>query len=154
MSAKNPEQKRILVVDDEEGMREMLTMTLRRRGYDVHTASHGREALEVLGAQPVDIVLSDVRMPELDGLALLQEIKRSHVPVVVLMMTAFAELDTAVEALKLGAADYVSKPFKADEVLLKIQMAEERLRLEEERKALAAENARLRGESRESASVD
>ncbi len=135
-------------------MREMLTLTLRRRGYEVFTAADGRKALALLGEEPVDIVLSDVRMPELDGLGLLREIQSSKMPVVVLMMTAFAELDTAIEALKLGASDYVSKPFKSDEVLLKIRMAEERLRLQEERRALEAENARLRGESRTSVSVE
>lgn len=138
--------KRILVVDDEDGMREMLTLTLKRRGYEVSTAANGREALELLGSEPIDIVLTDVRMPELDGLGLIGEMQKSKSPALVLLMSAYADLDTAIEGLKLGASDYVSKPFKAEEVLLKIRMAEERIRLEEERAALEAENARLRGE--------
>jgi two-component system, NtrC family, response regulator AtoC len=84
-------------------------------------------------------------MPEMDGLALLNKITAAKHPVTVIMMTAFMDLETAVEALKAGAADYVSKPFKPDEVLLKIRMAQERHRLEEERERLKAENARLRG---------
>ncbi|MEO0814593.1 MAG: sigma-54 dependent transcriptional regulator, partial [Myxococcota bacterium] len=153
-NTKMNEHRRILVVDDEEGMREMLTLTLKRKGYEVVTAADGREALSILGERSVDIVLSDVRMPELDGLGLLAEIQASKIPVVVLMMTAFAELETAIEALKLGASDYVSKPFKSDEVLLKIRMAEERIRLLEERRALEEENARLRGVNHGADQVD
>ena len=143
-----PKFQRILVVDDEDGMREMLTMSLRHRGYEVSSAENGREALVKLGEESFDVVLTDVRMPELDGLALLRAIEEAQIPVVVLMMSAFAELDIAIEALTLGASDYVSKPFKTDEVILKLRMAEERRRLEDEREALQAENARLRGEGR------
>jgi len=142
-----PKGRRLLVVDDEEGMRHMLGLVLRRHGYHVSEAATGLAALERLRAGDIDIVLSDVRMPELDGLGLLERIRASKVPVTVIMMSAFVELDAAIEALKMGASDYVSKPFKADEVLLKIRMAEERARLDEEQARLRAENARLRGDS-------
>ncbi len=137
---------RVLVVDDEEGMRQMLTVMLGKHGFDVREAKQGVEALQRLKEGDIDIVLSDVRMPELDGLGLLKKIAQAKFPVTVIMMSAFAELEAAIEALKLGAADYVSKPFKGDEILLKIRMAQERLRLADERERLKAENARLKGE--------
>lgn len=141
-----PKGKRILVVDDEAGMRHMLAMMLTRHGFTVLEAEDGQVALDLLRESTVDVVLTDVRMPTLDGLGLLKKVSSAKIPVTVIMMSAFVDLETAVEALKLGAADYVSKPFKQDEVLLKIRMAQERQRLAEERERLAAENARLRGE--------
>ncbi len=128
----------------------MLSLTLERQGFTVSTAADGAAALERLGQGDIDIVLSDVRMPGMDGLTLLDKLRAAKSPVIVIMMSAFVDLDTAIEALKRGAADYVSKPFKADEVLLKIRMADERQRLSEERERLEAENARLRGEPLES----
>ncbi|MBI3178780.1 MAG: response regulator, partial [Deltaproteobacteria bacterium] len=137
--------KRILVVDDEEGMRDMLRALLSKAGYAVTDAANGRAALSRLDDGDIDIVLADVRMPDLDGLGLLKKISESKAPVTVIMMSAFVDLDTAIAALKAGAADYVSKPFRTDEVLLKIRMAQERVRLAEERERLRTENARLRG---------
>jgi two-component system response regulator AtoC len=142
----NTASRRLLIVDDEEGMRHMLSLMLERHGFTVSTAADGAAALERLGAGDIDIVLSDVRMPGMDGLTLLDKLREVKSPVIVIMMSAFVDLDTAIEALKRGAADYVSKPFKPDEVLLKIRMADERQRLAEEHERLEAENARLRGE--------
>jgi two-component system response regulator AtoC len=136
---------RLLVVDDEEGMRHMLRTLLTHHGYTVSEAGDGEAALARLGQGDIDIVLADVRMPVLDGLGLLRRIAQSKAPVTVIMMSAYVDLDTAIEALKAGAADYVSKPFRNDEVLLKIRIAQERARLDEERERLRAENARLRG---------
>ena len=138
---------RILVVDDEEGMRHMLRTLLTRRKFVVTEAENGEAALDKLGDGDIDIVLADVRMHPLDGIGLLKKLREAKSPVTVIMMSAFVDLDTAVEALKHGAADYVSKPFKADEVFLKIRMAQERARLEEERESLRAENARLKGQT-------
>jgi len=146
----NPETaagNRILVVDDEEGMRHMLRALLTRRDFVVTEAESGEDALERLSEGDIDIVLADVRMKPLDGLGLLKKLRESKSPVTVIMMSAFVDLDTAIEALKQGAADYVSKPFKADEVFLKIRMAQERARLQEERESLRAENARLKGQT-------
>ncbi len=123
----------------------MLSLMLERQGFVVSTAADGAAALERLVQGDIDIVLSDVRMPGIDGLTLLDKLREVKSPVIVIMMSAFVDLDTAIEALKRGAADYVSKPFKPDEVLLKIRMADERQRLSEERERLEAENARLRG---------
>ena len=136
--------KRLLVVDDEDGIRQMLHMLLSREGYVVQEAASGNQALAVLRQGSIDIVLADVRMPDLDGLELLKKITEAKFPTTVIMMSAFVELETAIAALKMGAADYVSKPFKSDEVLLKIRMAEERQRLEDEREQLRIENAQLR----------
>ncbi|MBI5511164.1 MAG: sigma-54-dependent Fis family transcriptional regulator [Deltaproteobacteria bacterium] len=140
---------RVLIVDDEEGMRHMLSVLLAKNGFEVEDAANGVLALERLKQGGVDIVLSDVRMPELDGLGMLKKLSQAKLPVTVIMMSAFADLEGAVEALKHGAADYVSKPFKPDEILLKIRMAEERNRLTEERERLRLENAKLKGVSRE-----
>jgi two-component system, NtrC family, response regulator AtoC len=137
---------RILIVDDEEGMRHMLSVMLAKNGFLVKDAQNGLQALELLKAGDIDIVLADVRMPELDGLGMLKKIAQNRTPVIVIMMSAFADLEAAVLALKDGAADYVAKPFKADEILLKIRLAQERARIYEERERLKAENARLKGE--------
>ncbi len=143
--------KRILVVDDEEGMRDMLRALLGKAGFAVVDAADGQAALTRLRDGDIDVVLADVRMPQLDGLGLLKKIGESRIPVTVIMMSAFVDLDTAIDALKAGAADYVSKPFRTDEVLLKIRMAQERVRLAEERERLRTENARLRGEGSQEA---
>ncbi|MBN1962780.1 MAG: sigma-54-dependent Fis family transcriptional regulator [Deltaproteobacteria bacterium] len=139
--------QRILIVDDESGMRAMLNLLLSRNGYLVSEACNGNEALQILAQNSVDIVLTDVRMPELDGLGLLQKLHDLQLPVTVIMMSAFVELEDAIKALKMGAADYVSKPFRTDEVLLKIAMAIERQRLQAEREQLRDENAQLRKKS-------
>ena len=144
--SEDPRSRRLLIVYDEEGMRHMLSLMLERHGFTVSTAADGAAALERLRQGDIDVVLSDVRMAGMDGLTLLDELRAVKSPVIVIMMSAFVDLDTAIEALKRGAADYVSKPFKPDEVLLKIRMAVERQRLAEERERLEAENARLRGE--------
>ncbi len=128
-------------------MRHMLRTMLTHKDFEVSEAANGEEALARLQEGDIDIVLADVRMPKLDGLGLLKKINRAKTPVTVIMMSAFAEIETAIEALKGGAADYVSKPFKTDEVLLKIRLAQERARLEDEREHLKAENARLRGQA-------
>lgn len=138
--------RRILIVDDEENMRHMLAMMLNSHGFSVATAEDGAQAVEHLKEGHTDIVLCDIKMPVLDGLGFLQRVHSKKLPLHIIMMSAFVDLDTAIECLKLGAADYVSKPFKVDEVLLKIRMAEERLRLEEEKEKLKAENAALRAE--------
>jgi len=137
---------RILIVDDEEGMRHMLGVMLAKHGFLVSDAANGSTALERLKKGDIDIVLADVRMPELDGLGMLKKISQNKLPVIVIMMSAFADLEAAIDALKDGAADYVSKPFKSEEILLKIRLSQERARLYEERERLKAENARLKGE--------
>jgi two-component system response regulator AtoC len=129
----------ILVVDDEEPMRHLLSVFLRDRGYQVRAVANGEEALKELAARDYDLVLSDVRMPRMDGIALLREAQRLQPDLTFIVMSAYGTHDTAIDAMKAGAYDYVSKPFKPDEVLLVLQKAEERERL-------ARENRRLRTE--------
>jgi len=135
------EAKKILVVDDEESMRHMLSLILKREGYEVHAVGQAREALDLVDTQTFDFILLDVVMPEMDGLELLRALKEKEVESTVIMMSAYGNLDTAVEAMKRGAYDYVSKPFKPDEILLALRKAEER-------ENLRRENLRLRQEVR------
>jgi two-component system response regulator PilR (NtrC family) len=136
---------RILVVDDELSMREVLEITLRQEGYDVTVADGGEAALRALDAAAFDLVVTDLRMRGVDGLAVLRAVKERAPGTAVLMLTAFASTDTAVEAMKLGAYDYVTKPFKLDELRLTIASALERKQLREENQALRRQLHRERG---------
>ncbi|HEY4619481.1 MAG TPA: sigma-54 dependent transcriptional regulator [Nitrospirota bacterium] len=122
----------ILVVDDERGMREFLTIMLQKDGHDVTSASNGREAVENIGQKTFDIVISDLKMPQLDGIDVLKAVKESAPETVVIMITAYASAETAVEAMKQGAYDYITKPFKIEEVKLIVRNALEKRRLREE----------------------
>ena len=123
---------RILVVDDEPSMRDMLRIVLSRDGYDVVVAKNGTEAIERLKAEPFDLLLSDIRMPDLSGVEVLRAAKQIDREIVAFMMTAFASTDTAVEAMRLGALDYFTKPFSIDELRLKIRQHLETSRLKQE----------------------
>jgi len=135
----------VLVVDDEESMRHLLTVILSDRGYDVRAVSNGEDALRELATRDYDLVLSDVRMPRMDGVALLRKALDQHPGLTFIVMSAYGTHDTAIEAMKAGAYDYVSKPFKPDEVLLVLRKAEERLRLSRENRRLRSELAADRG---------
>ncbi len=126
----------ILVIDDEEIMREVLETLLTREGYDVRLASSGPEGLEYARSTPVDAAIVDVMMPDMDGLSVLDELKKLDDEMAVIMITAFASVDTAVAAMKRGAFDYITKPFKNDEVLVVLRNAVERKRLETENRVL------------------
>jgi two-component system response regulator PilR (NtrC family) len=123
---------RVLVVDDERSMREMLAIVLRRDGYDVRVVEDGRRALDVLGEGPVDVLLSDIRMPDMTGVEVLRAAKAINRDIVALMMTAYASTETAVEAMRLGAVDYLTKPFNMDELRLKLRQQLETRRLKQE----------------------
>jgi two-component system, NtrC family, response regulator PilR len=123
---------RVLVVDDEPSLRDMLRIVLRRDGYDVVVARNGKEALEVLQRGSVDLLLSDIRMPDVTGVDVLRAAKDVNRDIVAIMMTAFASTDTAVEALRLGANDYFTKPFDMDELRLKVRHHLEARRLRQE----------------------
>jgi two-component system response regulator AtoC len=131
--------KRVLIVDDEENFRHMLSVILKKEGYDVEAASNGEEALQKVTLSPYDQVLCDIRMPKMDGLDFLNEAKKAGVDSTIIMMSAYGTVDIAIEAIKLGAYDYISKPFKPDEVILTLKKAEERERLRRENELLRKE---------------
>jgi len=128
--------KRILIVDDEESFRNVLTVILRKEGYEVEGATNGEEGLNKISNAAFDHVLCDIRMPKMDGLEFLRESQKAGAEAPVIMMSAFGTVDTAIEAMKLGAYDYISKPFKPDEVILTLKKAEERERLRKENELL------------------
>jgi DNA-binding NtrC family response regulator len=132
----NSKHGTILVIDDEEIMREILETLLTREGYEVRLASSGAEGLEIVRALPIDVALVDIMMPGLDGIATLDELKRIDEDLAVIMITAYASVESAISAMKAGAFDYISKPFKNDEVLVVIRNAMERRRLVHENRAL------------------
>jgi two-component system response regulator PilR (NtrC family) len=132
----------VLVIDDEEIMREILQTLLEREGYTVRLAANGQEGLDLARALPFDAVIVDVMMPGIDGLQVLQELKKQDENLPVLMITAFASMDTAIRAMKLGAFDYITKPFKNDEVLVVLQNAIEHRRLRDENTQLRGDAAR------------
>jgi two-component system response regulator AtoC len=134
--------KRILIVDDEESFRHMLSVILIKEGYEVDTSSNGEEALQKATASTFDHILCDVRMPRMDGLAFLREIKKTGMETTITVMSAYGTVDTAIEAMKLGAYDYISKPFKPDEIILTLRKAEEREQLRKENQLLRKEVAK------------
>jgi len=135
----------VLVVDDEQSMRELLGIMLRQVGYDVTLADGGEPAVQALKTDDFDLVITDLRMRKVDGLAVLRAAKDHSPRTVVLVVTAFASTETAVEAMKLGAYDYVTKPFKLDELRLTIANALERKRLQDENRELKRQLRREHG---------
>ncbi|MDP8224687.1 MAG: sigma-54 dependent transcriptional regulator [Candidatus Lernaella stagnicola] len=136
--------KRILVIDDEEGLRFTLSVLLKKKGYEVSTAENGRMALDSLPTLKPDYVLCDLRMPELDGLEFLQKAIEQGFHKPIIMMSAYGTIEDAVEAMRLGAFDYISKPFRKNEVLVVLERAEER-------EQLRSENVQLRAAARAAA---
>jgi DNA-binding NtrC family response regulator len=133
------ERRRVLVVDDERGVRESLRMVLKER-YDVVCVASGREALDLIDCQPpFDVALLDILMPGTDGLEVLEQIKQRAIPLSVIMLTATKTVKTAVTAMKLGAYDYVTKPFDVDELLLIVERAAQSIALAREVDALRSE---------------
>ena len=144
----------ILIVDDEQGMRQLLSLVFGRAGHKVRAAENGRRALQLLREQPADLIVSDVRMPDMDGIALLREARQLLPDVGVVMMTAFATVETAREAFKLGADDFIQKPFDVDELKLIVEKALERLALKKENESLKTENEALLKNQRERGRLD
>jgi two-component system, NtrC family, response regulator PilR len=138
-------EPRILVVDDERSMRDLLNIMLRQAGYDVTLAEGGERAIDALRSDPFDLVITDLRMRKVDGLAVLRAAKELSPQTVVLVVTAYASTETAVDAMKLGAYDYITKPFKLDEIRLIIEKALERKRLQDENVALKRQLTKDRG---------
>jgi len=106
----------ILVVDDEENAREGLSKILSKEGHNVETASNGREAIESIRKTSFDLVITDMRMPQMDGFEVLREIKRLDQNIGVIMITAFGEVESYLEAMNLGAFEYINKPVRVNEL--------------------------------------
>jgi two-component system, NtrC family, response regulator PilR len=123
---------RILVVDDERSMRELLAIVLRREGYEVMLAENGRAAIDLIEREPVDLLISDIKMPDLSGVEVLRAAKKVDQDILGIMITAFASTDTAVEAMRLGACDYLSKPFDIDLLKMKVREKIENRQLKQE----------------------
>jgi two-component system response regulator PilR (NtrC family) len=123
---------RILVVDDERSMRELLAIVLRREGYEVLLAENGRTAVDTLEREPVDLLISDIKMPDLSGVDVLRAAKKIDQDILGIMITAFASTDSAVEAMRLGACDYLSKPFDVDLLKMKVREKIENRQLRQE----------------------
>ncbi|MFN3696491.1 MAG: sigma-54-dependent transcriptional regulator [Pseudobdellovibrio sp.] len=132
-------KSRILVVDDEESIREFLEIMLKKEGYEVTTAEDGAKAKDILTKKSFDMVISDLQMPNMTGIELLRHVKENYPDLVFMMITAFGTTETAVEAMKLGAYDYLTKPFKIDEVRLNISNALRSKNLETEVRVLKKE---------------
>ncbi len=133
--------EKILIVDDERSLRDVLSIMLKRAGYDISVASDGDEAIARIEKELFDLVITDLKMPKVGGLDVLKAVKDASPDSVVLLITAFASAESAVEAMKLGAYDYLTKPFQVDEVQLIIRNALEKRRLATENMLLKREMA-------------
>jgi two-component system response regulator PilR (NtrC family) len=130
---------RILVVDDEESIREFLEIMLKKEGFEITLAEDGAMAKDVLAKKTFDMIISDLQMPNMNGIELLKHVKETSPDTVFMMITAFGTTETAVEAMKMGAYDYITKPFKIDEVRLNISNALRSKNLEVENRSLKKE---------------
>ena len=136
--------RNLLVIDDETAMRHMLRLVLEQNRYRVSEAKNGAEAINLLYKEKFDVILSDIRMPDMDGLTFLDQPEVRALDSTIIMMSAYGGVDTALECMQRGAYDYISKPFKPDEVVLTLRKAEERQVLRQEnqelRKALSKQD--------------
>src|SRR5215210_6962650 len=126
----------VLIIDDEEVLQDVLTVLLRKEGHVTHSAYSGEEGLEMLDREDVDLVLLDMMLPGMHGMQVLKEIRRHHSDVVVVVITAFSSIESAIDAMREGAFHYIAKPFKNDEVLLTLRKGLEQRRLTTENRSL------------------
>ncbi len=125
----------ILIVDDEQSYRQLLTLVFEEQGNSIRTAMNGRQALELLHAGPSDVIISDVKMPDMDGIEMLRAVRETLPDIGVILMTAFASVETAREAFKLGADDFIQKPFDVEELKLIVRKTLEKQALIDENRA-------------------
>ena len=135
----------ILVVDDEEKMRHLLSIMLSRKGHRVDQARDGMEALEMIKSMPFDMVITDIKMPRMDGTALLKKITEMEIPCPVVFITAFATVESAVEAMRQGAVDYITKPFEEERILLTVERTVSLSRIMVENRDLRQEIRKVAG---------
>src|SRR5829696_1792704 len=133
----------LLIADDEKGYREVLRAIFEDQGHTVHTAADGRDALAYLKREPCDVVISDVRMPDMDGIAFLQAARAFYPEIGIVLMTAFGTIDTAREAFKLGADDFIQKPFNNDELKVIVKRTLEKQAIVSENRALRTAQRKL-----------
>jgi len=125
--------KKILLIDDESGIRESLSLLLKSEGFSVTPCENAVEAIShVDTGRNYDIIISDIKMPTLDGIEFVKEIKKRDLNPIIIMISAYATIEDAIDAIKFGADDYINKPIKIDELILRIGMVEERKRLRKE----------------------
>lgn len=136
----------ILIVDDEQSYRQLLSLVFQEEGHAIRTAMNGRQALDELEKDPVEVIVSDVKMPDMDGIELLRAVRTSAPDIGVILMTAFASVDTAREAFKLGADDFIQKPFDVEELKLIVRKTLEK-------QALIVENRAFKRAQRERGSI-
>jgi len=136
----------ILIIDDEERMRHLLSIMLGRRGYRVSQAADGLEGLEKIKAEPFDMVISDIKMPRMDGMELLERMTEENLTCPVVFITAFATIDSAVDAMRQGAVDYVTKPFEEERILLTVERTLNFSRILSENRELKRELRKREGE--------
>jgi two-component system response regulator PilR (NtrC family) len=136
----------ILIVDDEQSYRQLLTLVFQEEGHNIRTAMNGRQALELLQQEPAQVIVSDVKMPDMDGIEMLRALRETQPEIGVVLMTAFASVDTAREAFKLGADDFIEKPFDVEELKLIVRKTLEK-------QELIAENQAFKRAQRERGSV-
>ncbi len=136
----------LLIVDDEQSYRQLLTLVFEGDGHKIRTAMNGRDALEQLQVEPAEVIITDVKMPDMNGIELLRAAREASPDVGVVLMTAFATVDTAREAFKLGADDFIQKPFDVEELKIIVKKAFER-------QTLIVENRAFRRAQRERGSV-
>jgi len=137
---------KILIVDDEQSYRQLLTLVFQEEGHSVRTGMNGRQALELIAEEPAEIIISDVKMPDMDGIQLLRSLRETQPQIGVVLMTAFASVDTAREAFKLGADDFIQKPFDVEELKLIVRKTLEK-------QELIAENEAFKRAQRDRGSV-
>jgi len=138
----------VLIIDDHDSMREGLELLLRRRGHQTFSAMNGKDGIELLGVHGADLVITDLKMTRMDGLAVLREVKERAPDTEVMVITGYGTVEKAVEAMKLGAADFITKPFSSEEFAVKVDrllvIREERERLRRENTVLRVENVCLK----------
>ena len=137
---------KVLLIDDEEGIRESLSIMLQIEGYETVALPDAVKALQLIDSGSYfDFIISDIKMPYMDGIEFLREVRKRELESIVIMITAYGNIETPVDAIKAGADDYIRKPVKTDELILRMKMAEEKNKLKKDNRALRLELGKADG---------